>query len=135
MKIYIQLFLMIGLLFLVQSCSFTTANFKDLATASAIDSNNQPVTIVSEFSPTTPTIYVTGVIANAASNTMIKAEWIFLDTDPITVITDYSILINDTTVNFYFELSKPTNNWPVGQYEVRLYIDDVLKDTVTFTVK
>ncbi len=135
MKRFVQVFLFLNLLLWIGACSFTTANFTNLAMASAIDTDNKPIQVTQEFATNTPTIYVTGTIKNAPSNTIIKVEWIYLETDPITLITDYEITVNDVTVNFYFELTKPSQGWPTGRYEARLYIDDVLKETLSFEVK
>ena len=119
------------------SCSFsvTTANLQNIQTASQIDSNNKPVTVTGVFGTTAPYIYLTGAINNAPQGTKVRADWIYTEAEPDISIDSAvltTVIANDS---FSFNLSKPTNNWPVGKYEVKLYIDDKYSKSAYFEVK
>lgn len=132
--IKVLMFLMIVLM--LAGCSFTTANYKNLKMASEIDvESSTPVTVTSSFASSTPSIYVTGEIDNAPEGTMMKIEWIYLETTPETFILDYEMEAGDVSHNFYFQLSKPTAGWPPGEYEARLYIDDTLEEVLPFVIE
>lgn len=137
MKKIIILFVSLGLIVLFAACSIsvTTANYTDLKVASEVDTSNKPVVITSKFGVESPVIYVTGILKNAPEGTVIKAEWYYLESDPVTFIDEASLESVDTTTPFYFNLSKPNNGWPVGNYEVKLYIDDEYKNSSTFSVE
>lgn len=137
MKKLILQFIILVLIVLLAACSFsaTTANYTDLKTATEVDANNNPVGITSTFNVDTPLIYVTGMLNNAPKGTMIKAEWYYLNNDPIIYINEAEYESVETTTAFYFNLSIPDNGWPVGNYEVMLYIDGEYKETVAFSVE
>lgn len=117
------------------SFSFSTANIQDLATASEIDENTlKPVEKASTFSPSTPKIYLTGSLNNAPDDTMIKAKWIYLEDDPAVEIDSATYEAKDSDSDFQFSLSMPDDGWPVGKYQVRLYINDKIKEAVKFDV-
>jgi hypothetical protein len=65
--------------------------------------------------------------------TMVSAQWYYIEGDPV-YIDGVALEINDTTTDFLFSLSKPDNNWPKGHYQVDLYIDDNLEQSVNFSV-
>ncbi len=115
--------------------SVTTANLQNVQTASQVDSSNKPVNVTSSFTTTAPYIYVTGVAANAPEGTKIRADWIYTETDPDTSIDSVTLSTTEISTSFKFSLSKPTNNWPKGKYEVKLYIDDKYVQSAAFEVK
>ena len=129
---------LITILFVSIGCSvrFTTANYSNIQMASEIDdSNNKPINTTTIFDVTAPMLYVTGTLNNAPDGTVIKAEWLYIDNDPVISIDSVELEIKDVTTDFYFSLSKPNNDWPTGKYEVKLYIDDEYKQSVNFEVK
>ena len=116
--------------------SITTANFQNIQTASQVDNTTKkPITVTSTFTSTSPFIYVTGSINNAPEGTTIKGEWIYNETDPVTIIDSATLKTVEVDTDFQFNLSKPTNDWPTGKYEVKLYIDDKYIQSVNFEVK
>ena len=135
-KTYISL-LCLGLIVVLAACSFsiTTANYTDLAVATDVDENNGPVGITNTFAVDSPIVNVTGVLKNAPEGTIITAEWYYLEGDPVIFIDEASYESVDTKTSFYFNLSKPYAGWPVGRYEVKLYIDDEYKESVMFKVE
>ena len=135
-KTYISL-LCLGLIVVLAACSFsvTTANYSNLAMAGDVDENNGPIGVTTTFAVDSPLVYVTGLLKNAPEGTVITAEWYYLESDPVVFIDGASYESVDTTTTFNFSLSKPTAGWPLGGYEVKLYIDDVYKETLAFKVE
>ena len=129
---FVLLFL---LSFMFVGCSFTTAKFVDLETSSAIDADYMPISPTSTFTPTTPIIYLTGSIESATIDSIIQIEWYYIEGGSEEFIADSLLTVDDINMYFYFSLSKPTNNWPVGDYEVRIYLDLDLMETVPFSVE
>ncbi len=120
---------------MLAACSFTTANYSDLHMASEIDADNNPLTITDTFSADSPVIYVTGSMNNAPEGTMIAAEWIYAEENPPTFIDVAELEVNEISSSFHFSMTRPDNGWPAGEYEVNLYIDDELAETLSFTVE
>lgn len=116
------------------SCSVTTARLTDAAMASMVDPDTlQAVSKTNRFSPATPVIYATALLKNAPEDTLITAKWYYVTED----IDIASVDIESTETNQYisFSLSRPDNGFPVGDYEVELYIDGELSETLKFSVK
>lgn len=117
------------------SFSFSTANFQNLVMASEINEDTfKPVTATDTFSINTPKIYLTGSLNNAPGDTVIKAKWIYIENDPAVEIDSATYEAKDSDVDFQFNLSIPENGWPVGKYEVKLYLDDKIEKAVKFEV-
>lgn len=136
---YISIMLVFVLtLTILNGCEFnvSTASFKNIETASEINNDTkEPITISDTFSTDAPFIYVTGKVVNAPEGTKVKASWIYLDMDPVFTIDEAELTTKHIDTAFDFSLSKPNDGWPVGQYEVKLYIDDNHKETVKFEVQ
>ncbi len=122
--------------FLMIGCDFTTAKLEDVQTAKSIDyETNLPTEVARVFNVNSPVVYVTGTLKNAPENTVISIEWIYLDMDPEYLIAEVELKAEHTNVDFFFELTKPNNGWPLGDYECRLYIDGDYQENVFFTVE
>lgn len=116
------------------SCSVTTARLTETAMASMVDPETmQAVSKTDRFRPDTPVIYATALLKNAPEDTLITAKWYYVTED----IDIASVDIESTETNQYvsFSLSRPDNGFPVGDYEVALYIDGELSETLKFSVK
>lgn len=103
------------------SCSVSTASLSDVKTGSALQ-DKQVVKEVAEFSPGTPTIYVSTKLNNAPDDTKLTFTWRYLeqggqDIDSVAVVAKNGENIMNSS------LSKPTNGWPAGRYEVVLKLD------------
>jgi hypothetical protein len=115
------------------ACNFSasTANVKNLRLASDKDGN----------SPTTKfgqqdTIFLLGDLANAPSDTKLKATWIAVDVqgaDPNSVIDEADLTSGDGT--FTFTLQNNQSLWPPGKYRVDLYLDDKLNQSLDYQVE
>lgn len=116
------------------SLNFTTAKLANAAMASKIDTSTmKAITLSGTFSPQTEVIYVTAILQNAPSDTVITATWHYV-TKNVEIAT---VDITSTETNQYisFSMSKPTNGFPTGDYKVDLYIDAKLAKTLEFNVK
>ena len=101
--------------------------------ASEINSETmEPVNKAETFTPTAEIIYAVAKLNNAPDETKMRAVWSYLEGE-VTEITSKELTASGTRW-LGFSLTKPTNNWPEGQYKVDLYLGDVLKTTVNFTV-
>jgi hypothetical protein len=109
--------------------------FTDLAMTTQINADNTPVFTATVFPTNSPVVYVTGVIKNAPTDTVAMAEWYYLETDSPFFIDSADMTTEFTDTSFNFSLSIPDNGWPAGSYEVKLYIDGKLKNTVAFELE
>lgn len=116
--------------------SFSSANFANIKMASEINEDTlAPVNITKVFAPDSPIIYVTGEVKNAPSGTIVKAEWIYTQSDPDEAIGTGENEINDTTSVFEFHLTNGGDPFPVGTYNIKLYLDGKIKAEVSFSVE
>lgn len=132
--IYIGLLLILGC-FVLSGCSISTARFDNLVTSATVDEDYYPLDETETFITTTPIIYLTGKIKNATIDSTIRVEWYYVEGESEIFIGDSILNVSDINMDFYFSLSKPTNNWPTGKYEIRLYYDDKHQETVSFKVE
>ena len=126
------------LIIVINACSFsiTTANFTNIQVATQVDSSNRPIKTTNVLATDSEMIYVTGTLKNAPEGTVIKALWIYhTESDESIDIDSASLDIKDSTTDFSFSLSIPDSGWPIGKYEVKLFIDEKYKQSVYFEVK
>jgi hypothetical protein len=129
----ILLLLMTTTIFVSCSCeaSFTTAKFDNLRMAKIEDDE---IVFTNTFEINTDMIYLTGVLRNNPGDTEIKGEWYYLEGEEI-FIDSATMIIREVTSDFNFSLSIPDAGWPAGKYEVRVYIDKKLQESINFEVK
>ena len=125
---------LIMIVIILSSCSFTTANFSNLAMSSGID-GFMPVNASTAFTTSTQAFYVSGNINNAPDGTVIAAVWYYMEDDPAFLIDSSQYEVSGTDNAFYFTLTIPDNGWPIGTYSVDLLIDGEVEDTIFFTVE
>ena len=61
-------------------------------------------------------VYVEGVTSSITA----KGEWVYLKTRESVVTNDVSL---DRDGAFHYELSKPSNGWPAGEYALKVYVN------------
>ena len=125
---------LIMIVIILSSCSFTTANFSDVAISSGMDGFT-PVNVTNKFNVSSPAFYVSGDINNAPDGTVIAAVWYYAEEDPDYLIDSSQYEVEDGVNTFYFTLSIPDNGWPLGTYAVDLMIDGEVVKTLSFTVE
>jgi len=110
--------------------SFSTANF-DSATMARDAEGNRPT---STFSPQ-DTFYAVIDLQNAPDDTTVRAEWAAVDVEgeeENTVIDSAEITTGSDQLHFTLENNAP---WPSGSYQVELYIDGELEQSLEFEVE
>jgi hypothetical protein len=137
---FVVLFAVVALMLASLACnalsgngiSLTTANITNAHMASDVDDTNQTTV----FSPSDPTFYCFFDLNNAPDSTVVKSVWTAVSAegvDPNFEIDSAEVTGGDN--NYYFNLDRSADLWPVGQYKVDLYIDAKLVQTLTFEVK
>jgi hypothetical protein len=110
--------------------SFSTPNFD--STKMALDpEGEQPTTV---FSPQ-DTFYAVVDLKNAPDDTAVRAEWVAVDVEGEEsdfVIDSTEITTGSNQLHFNLKNDSP---WPAGEYQVNLYIDDELEETLEFQVQ
>lgn len=112
------------------SCNFDSSNITDVKMCTALNDNqcdmDKPV-----FDAYTPTIYVSAHLNNAPTDTQVSFGWFYLGDDRILIDTvTLSSGDNIGTLNLQSGLSKPTNGWPAGDYEVVITIIGTEKEPI-----
>jgi len=111
--------------------TISTANIKS-ATLSADESGSPETTV---FKQDDLTIYCIVQLANAPSDTVVKAVWTAVeaeDVDPNTLIDETSLTSGDAELTFNLTNSQ---RWPVGKYKVDLYLNDKLDRTLEYRIQ
>ncbi len=125
-------FFTVIILILLSSCDFSvsTAHIDDVKMCTRI-SNNQCPADNPTFSRNTPEIYVSCHLKNAPENTKVRFDWNYYGQKKFT-IRSVTLDSGDKTgtLNLQSSLSRPTNGWPVGEYEVAISIVGVDKSPV-----
>ena len=114
------------------ACGFsaTTANITDAFMA--LDPDGVEATTV--YFPE-DVFYAIVDLANAPSDTRVKAVWVAVDADGVdfdTVIDEAELETGDGRLTFDLANDDP---WPVGNYKVDLYVNDSVEETLEFTVE
>lgn len=132
--VLVSLMLMMPLVGCEVSC--TTASLSEATMCTGVDADSEPLDSVNVFSVDTPEIFCSVKLSNAPSDTLVKAEWIYVEGEA--GLTDYFLddyeLTADGTRYLSFSLTY-TGEWPRGDYKVVLYVDGKEKSSVPFTVE
>jgi len=114
------------------SCSVSTANLQNVRVSNDKNATASMAVLASD----TPEIFVVFDCNNAPDGTVVKVAWKYTESDPAIDIDDASMTLTEVdSKNINFSLTKPDKGWPSGKYEVELFIDDNLQQTVNFSVK
>jgi hypothetical protein len=87
-----------------------------------------------QFSPTTAEIYGTGKITGAEKGQKVTADLLYgpENIKPLTITKEVS---GSGDITFTFAFSKPTNDWPAGDYKVVISTSDGATKQVPFQVR
>ena len=117
--------------------SFTTASLSAATMAKGTDSDSQPVGPTDQFEIDTPEIFCSVKLSNAPNDTEVLSEWVYIKGE-LEGVTDHVIdtfpVVTDGTRYLEFSMERPDGGWPVGAYELVLYVDGKEKVAVPFTV-
>ncbi|MGH2583154.1 MAG: hypothetical protein ACRDFQ_09715 [Anaerolineales bacterium] len=110
--------------------SFSTANFADAWMAADPEGVERTATYGQE-----DTLYAFVDLANAPSDTQVRAVWIAVDIEgeePNMQLHDVSITSGDSVLVFDLTNDLP---WPIGQYRVDFYMNEELETSLDFQVQ
>jgi len=117
--------------------SFTTAKLTEGTMCLGVDSQNKPVNATDTFAVNTPEIFCSVKLSNAPDDTEVGSEWVYVKGE-VQGVTDYVIdtlvLPADGTQFLQFSLPRPDGGWPIGEYQLNLYIDGKEAVSLPFTV-
>jgi uncharacterized RDD family membrane protein YckC len=128
--------------FALRDSATTTARERDAAPLTAtlartVDAEHQPIEPATTFTPGASVISVAFRVTSAAPGSRLKAVWTAVDVGsaaPPNTELDESVLVVPGPVPGTFRLRRGPRPWPVGNYRVDLYLDDVLVVTLPYTV-
>jgi|GEM_PF-1324868 len=119
--------------------SVTTASLSEATTTTAVDDvTKRPKDSTDMFSVQTQEIHCSVKLSNAPPDTKITGDWIYIEgAEP--GLKNYTIYSNTITADgtryLDFSLIRPYNGWPVGDYQIIMYIDGTQKAAVPFYVR
>ncbi len=115
------------------SCSYSTAELSEAQTAKTIHPETQaPWEPARTFAPDAESIYAVAKLAYAPDGTRVAASFYYLENGEREIASDELETGGEKWVSF--SLSPPENGWPVGQYEVRLLLNDDEVERLPFNV-
>lgn len=137
----VLLALMMMLVTSLAGCTFSvsTASLSEATMCKSVDTQTKrPVEKTDVFIPDTPEIFCSVKVSNAPPDTQITAVWVYIQGEAKD-LTNYKIneyaLTGSGTRYLSFSLTRPDKGWPIGDYEVRFFIDGQEKLTVPFKVQ
>ena len=121
------------------ACKAPTASFSEATTCKGIDQQTKrPVEKTSVFYTDTLTIYCSVKVSNAPPETKATAVWIYIQGEAEDLqnyeFSKYSLMGSGTTY-LSFSINIPNDGWPVGDYAVKLLLNEEEQLTVPFKVE
>lgn len=101
-------------------------------TSVAIDAQDRPEGITSEFTPDTGEIYVVAEFSGFTRTTPLSSVWIWEEENH--EFGSYVLDMPRSSTLAIFSFTRPDNGWPVGSYRVELYREEERIDIVRFSV-
>lgn len=115
------------------SCSYSTAKLSEAQTARAIHPETQaPTEPTRTFSEEVQEIYAAAKLSSAPEGTKVKAVFHYLENGDHSIATDEVEAGGERWMSF--TLAPTASGWPLGQYEVRLYLNGDEVDRLPFNV-
>lgn len=120
-------------------CAATSYAARLVSTMTCGDVNPQgmiPIAVQDEFATTAPAIHLVAVMSDVAKAARVKAVWMSVNAIevPNFAIDSTEVVANEPESRLHFQLSRPNNGWPAGDYQVLLYVDDTFVTSVPFKV-
>ena len=111
--------------------SISTANISNAWMAADEEGNNQ-TTIFGQDA----IFYAMVDLKNAPDDTKLKAVWTVVEAEG----TEPNLMLNETEITsgdglVHFQLENTDYLWPLGEYQVEIYLNDKLDQTLTFEVQ
>lgn len=102
-----------------------------LTLGASLDSGQRVAAATTTFSPE-QTIYASVLTSGAASPVVLSAKWFYRETGELVNTASQVIAPNESVVSS-FHISKP-DGWLAGDYQVQIYVDNVLAARQDFDV-
>jgi hypothetical protein len=132
----VVLFAVLALVASSLACSFGDPTLDNVRTAKDQD-GNQPSSVFSA----SDTIYVVTDLSNGVVGNVVNSKWYAVNVEGL----EANLMFDEADINIeedgfngtvYFYYPPPDDGgWPVGSYRVEVYFNNVLVDTVEFTVE
>jgi hypothetical protein len=104
------------------------------AMSEQVDSKTMaPVAPVDLFPPTVMTLNATVKLSNAPSNTTVTARFYFGEQGKKEIARD--VITTSGTGYLRFSLNPPESGWSLGTYQVKFYLGEEMKESLTFFIK
>ena len=135
MKKFILIFLSIflSLLFVVNAdaLSLVAASISKDVTKNMVAQG-----ISDTFSTDIPAIHAVVVFSGATAGDKVKGVWVAVDAieTPNYEIASTTLDLKEGEARAHFKLTRPNNGWPVGNYKLYIYVNDVFVTSVPFKV-
>jgi hypothetical protein len=119
--------------------SISTANITQATLAKDVKPDSlEPIDPTTTFPVDQPVIHLVVNVANAPSDTKVKAVWTAVDVGDVapanTQVAEVTVTL-DASGTAHFTLSVPdTSAWPVGKYKADVYLNDKLDRTLEYTI-
>jgi hypothetical protein len=119
--------------------SISTANITQATLAKDVKPDSlEPIDPTTAFPVDQPVIHLVVNVANAPSDTKVKAVWTAVDVGDVapanTQVAEVTVTL-DASGTAHFTLSVPdTGAWPVGKYKADVYLNDKLDRTLEYTI-
>ena len=115
----------------------------EVTMAAAVDSGGRPLQPTDVFPVDTLAFYCSLKLSHFPPGTQIKAEWIIMAGQAMVGISDNTVLQTSMGIvegdgYTFIELTRPDYEgvkWPVGEYKVIFYVEDVEKARTSFRVE
>jgi len=106
---------------------------KDMGVGLGLDSAQNLQNPTSTFKTDTPEIFFSAMVTNVKGNTAVDIRWTYLDQQNQSINGPTQKINGDARVGF--SLSRPTNGWPVGNYQATLILNGKESGVAKFVVK
>ena len=101
-----------------------------------ISKSFEPLEITDVFYPDSPIIHCIVGIKNAKRGTVVKGEWVSVDaiSTPNYVIDSANVKLPGESANVHFSITKPNKGWPIGNYKLKIYINNTYVTYAPFKI-
>lgn len=115
-------------------CHYSTAHFSDVAMSRTAGDKHEPGRRVTSFQKSDAEMHCCAFVANTPEGTEVKAVWKQKGEQGNSVLDSAEIVIDgDSWVDFFLR-KPPADCFAYGSYAVELFINGVMKQTMSFTV-
>ncbi|RPJ63654.1 MAG: hypothetical protein EHM12_01755 [Dehalococcoidia bacterium] len=133
----VYILMAISVLFVLVSGCAGTSSIEHATICSKVTQNGEPETIANTFTPDVSSIYCSVKLRTISLKSNVKAEWYIVNSDEAslknTLIGQGSVIAGTPYVVLQF--ARADKLLPKGDYEVKLYFDDVLAQALPFKVQ